>query len=103
MGLTEGRNTCPNCGKEFTARFVKFPENDIRHPIGCPYCDATVGYASGTDDIITSKITSSSSPTCPVCDSNMITRENSRTGQNFWGCVNYPACKGTRPYTNNND
>ena len=35
-------------------------DNDIRHEIGCPYCNATVGWASGTDEVNTSKIVESS-------------------------------------------
>lgn len=37
---------------------------------------------------------------CPVCHSQMIKREarrGSRAGQEFWGCPNYPDCRGTRP------
>jgi len=26
----------------------------------------------------------------------MISRANTTTGQRFWGCSNYPTCKGTR-------
>lgn len=53
--LCEGFHTCPSCGKEFYAWEVVFPEKDVKHAIGCPYCDATVGYASGTHDIHTRK------------------------------------------------
>jgi|SRR5438270_3287486 len=37
---------------------------------------------------------------CPVCHSQMIKREarrGSRAGHEFWGCPNYPDCRGTRP------
>lgn len=50
---------CPLCGKEFNYSIVKM-DNDIRHEIGCPYCNATVGWASGTDEVNTSKIVESS-------------------------------------------
>jgi ssDNA-binding Zn-finger/Zn-ribbon topoisomerase 1 len=33
---------------------------------------------------------------CPVCDGPMTSRKNSTTGQRFWGCNQYPKCKGTR-------
>lgn len=36
----------------------------------------------------------SRSPTCPRCSNQMVTR-NGRYGM-FWGCTNYPRCKGTR-------
>ena len=50
---------CPLCGKEFNYSIAKM-DNDIRHEIGCPYCNATVGWASGTDEVNTSKIVESS-------------------------------------------
>jgi Topoisomerase DNA binding C4 zinc finger len=39
-------------------------------------------------------------PRCPICNSQMIkrrARRGSRAGQEFWGCSNYPECRGTRP------
>jgi len=33
---------------------------------------------------------------CPRCGSNMAKRTNRKTGDVFWGCVNFPKCKGTR-------
>jgi len=39
-------------------------------------------------------------PHCPVCNSQMIKRKARRgthAGQEFWGCPNYPDCRGTRP------
>jgi restriction system protein len=39
-------------------------------------------------------------PTCPSCSTPMVLREARRgtsAGQKFWGCVNYPKCRGTRP------
>jgi restriction system protein len=35
--------------------------------------------------------------TCPTCDANMVLRKNRSSGAGFWGCVNYPQCKGTKP------
>ena len=36
-------------------------------------------------------------PTCPSCSASMVRRNNRRTRQAFWGCTDYPRCKGTRP------
>ena len=36
-------------------------------------------------------------PTCPKCGETMERRQNSKTGGEFWGCPDYPSCKGTRP------
>jgi len=41
-----------------------------------------------------------SSPACPLCQSTMVKRTAKRganSGSVFWGCSQYPACKGTRP------
>lgn len=34
-------------------------------------------------------------PRCPSCGGPMKRRTNSRTGDQFWGCMSYPRCKGT--------
>ena len=41
-------------------------------------------------------------PQCPRCSSEMTLRKNRRSGQMFWGCQNFPRCKGTleNPTTN---
>ena len=33
---------------------------------------------------------------CPECGEQMVSRVNKTTGQRFFGCSNYPTCKGTR-------
>jgi restriction system protein len=41
----------------------------------------------------------SSIPACPVCSNPMVMRsakKGGKTGNTFWGCSNYPRCKGTR-------
>lgn len=43
--------------------------------------------------------TSASEPVCPVCQSAMVKRTAKRganSGNAFWGCSQYPGCKGTR-------
>ena len=38
-------------------------------------------------------------PNCPTCSTPMVLREARRgphAGEKFWGCVNYPKCRGTR-------
>jgi ssDNA-binding Zn-finger/Zn-ribbon topoisomerase 1 len=32
---------------------------------------------------------------CPLCEGPMTSRSNRATGQRFWGCNDYPKCKGT--------
>ncbi|MBN0210473.1 topoisomerase DNA-binding C4 zinc finger domain-containing protein, partial [Pseudomonas aeruginosa] len=41
----------------------------------------------------------SESPSCPVCNEPMIARTAKRganIGMQFWGCQEYPACRGGR-------
>jgi len=35
--------------------------------------------------------------TCPLCNGKMVKRHD-RNGRPFWGCANYPRCKGSRPW-----
>jgi restriction system protein len=40
-------------------------------------------------------------PTCPQCKGLMVmrsARKGKNAGKQFWGCSNYPKCKGTRPF-----
>jgi len=42
----------------------------------------------------------STSPLCPQCTAEMtkrVARHGSNAGKEFWGCISYPKCKGTRP------
>lgn len=34
---------------------------------------------------------------CEKCGSVMVIRENNKTGDEFYGCTNYPECKNTKP------
>ena len=39
-------------------------------------------------------------PHCPTCNKAMVRRvakRGSAVGRNFWGCPEYPQCRGTRP------
>ena len=36
-------------------------------------------------------------PTCPKCGGAMAERRVKKTGKNFYGCLFYPHCNGTRP------
>lgn len=38
----------------------------------------------------------SPAPNCPQCTAAMVLRPNRSTGAQFWGCSNYPRCRGTR-------
>jgi restriction system protein len=41
-----------------------------------------------------------SAPDCPQCGNDMVrrvARRGAHTGKAFWGCSNFPGCRGTRP------
>lgn len=43
--------------------------------------------------------TSSITPACPICGAEMVKRtakKGTNAGSQFWGCVQYPSCRGTR-------
>ena len=37
-----------------------------------------------------------SKPECPECGGPMTSRANKSSGQRFWGCNDFPTCRGTR-------
>jgi len=44
--------------------------------------------------------TTANEPACPVCGRSMVrrtARRGQKAGGEFWGCVAYPECRGTRP------
>lgn len=44
-------------------------------------------------------------PLCPKCGSEMkkrVARQGANAGKEFWGCVSYPKCKGTRAIDDKN-
>jgi restriction system protein len=47
------------------------------------------------------RVMKENSCTCPVCGAPMVVRTAKRSqnaGIEFWGCSNYPACRGTRNF-----
>jgi restriction system protein len=39
-------------------------------------------------------------PTCPKCGAEMkkrIARQGQNAGKEFWGCIGFPKCNGSRP------
>ena len=52
--------------------------------------------ASRVEPVLSAQVTSAQ-VTCPSCDAELVFRKNRSTGAGFWGCTNYPECKGTRP------
>ncbi|GAB3344355.1 restriction endonuclease [Marilutibacter aestuarii] len=46
---------------------------------------------------IAPKLEAEAIPRCPRCSKAMVRRTNRADGKVFWGCSDYPRCKGTRP------
>ena len=85
--VREGTYNCPGCGALITVRKVRYPDNDIRHEVGCPECNCTLGHASGTEDYDV-WLARKPEKVCPVCNREMV-RRSGPYGK-FWGCTGYP-------------
>lgn len=57
---------------------------------------ATAGQSNSTPVYATKGVETVAQPECPRCGKAMVERSNRRTGEKFWGCSAYPACRGTR-------
>lgn len=47
------------------------------------------------------KIESTNAPKCPQCGKFMRLHTNSKTGEKFYGCSNFPNCRGYKPFHKN--
>jgi restriction system protein len=65
---------------------------DVQTPASSKMATATIRPVDITDP----EPTPSPIIVCPKCGANMIKRLNRQTKDHFWGCTNYPACRGTR-------
>jgi restriction system protein len=45
---------------------------------------------------VPARVEAATPPACPRCGKAMVERNNKRTGEVFWGCSAFPACRGTR-------
>ena len=52
--------------------------------------------SSGNIEPMIPRAMESSSPSCPACKAAMVRRTNRHTGEGFWGCPAFPACRGAR-------
>lgn len=70
-----------------------------------PVVEATVPTQSSQrfeNSVATPSLTVDGTPQCPQCGELMVLRtaqkEGPHKGNKFWGCRNYPRCRGMRPY-----
>jgi ssDNA-binding Zn-finger/Zn-ribbon topoisomerase 1 len=68
-------------------------------PCSCPSCDPDVRamVASARAKAQAGERDPGEPPPCPRCDGRMAYRVNGSDGRPFFGCVEYPQCRGTRP------
>jgi len=92
---------CPVCGKEMVKREAKKGKSIGKVFFGCsqfPKCRGVLEL----DDVIIEKVKEEilaepESPMCPKCDGLMVKRvskKGNKAGSEFWGCKNFPECKG---------
>jgi len=84
-------------------QLVRFP---VRRSYSTSELDSVLGQYLGSNETDTQSQpviteTQSASPRCPNCGSEMVLRtvkKGSNQGEQFWGCPNYPQCRGLRKY-----
>ena len=62
-----------------------FVNRDVTKPTPAPQLAKVLQFKKGEE-----------TPTCDLCEAQMVKRENKRSGQYFWGCSNFPKCKSTQ-------
>ena len=84
----------------FTADSAQFAEGKAIELINGEHLLALVRSVQTTPPTINAEPAPASheaaEPSCPRCDAAMYERFNRQTSRMFWGCINYPRCKGTR-------
>jgi len=100
--VTSGRFT-GDAIKFASGRNVKLIDGPALHSMLKQASSAPVSRASQPSSVLASsplrQAPRAVTPTCPVCQKDMLRRTAKRganAGAEFWGCVAYPACRGTR-------
>ena len=60
---------------------------------------STLAAASHPMRPVVAGVPQDAAPSCPICKASMVRRtakKGANAGSQFWGCSNYPACRGTR-------
>ena len=92
---------CPVCGKVMVLRQAKQGKNEGKNFWGCqqfPKCRGVVEIdEKETPDKLVSVSEKENSPACPKCKGSMVKRVSKKgknAGKAFWGCKNFPDCRG---------
>ncbi|TNJ34832.1 restriction endonuclease [Arenimonas terrae] len=84
------------CTGEFTADAATFAAGKPVHLVtGAQLGSLMQEISAGAQPSPFSEEVPAPSLTCPRCGRGMVERQNRRTGDRFFGCETYPACKGT--------
>ena len=85
-----------NLAEEFRTKFNPTAESQAyvegRH---AEYVKDKIESLIALKDAAKTALATSGGPVCPDCGAAMAKRHD-RNGRAFWGCVNYPRCRGTR-------
>jgi predicted RNA-binding Zn-ribbon protein involved in translation (DUF1610 family) len=92
---------CPTCGGEMVVRTNRQTGEKFLSCKKFPECRGSlpfpkVGLAGGGAPADPVKVGQESPPLCPKCGKVMVLRTNGSTGEKFWGCSDFPRCRGTR-------
>lgn len=58
-----------------------------------------IGEVQQSGQVVSSSVATTEVMACPKCGSEMrqrVAKQGANAGQSFWGCVRFPACRGTR-------
>ncbi len=81
----------------FTKPAIKFAnKNKVTLIDGTTFLKLIASRSKEQSDALLSLATEGdyTTPTCPGCGLKMVTKQDSKTGTEFWGCRIYPRCKG---------
>ena len=103
--FADGRNITLIDGEKLSGiirRAGKTAQNSKRPATRKPNRDAFQQSVQPAEPIVSQESAPEAAPRCPTCDGPMIkrvARRGSKAGSEFWGCANFPKCRGTRPLT----
>ena len=86
--VSSSRKSCRKCGTYLFENGNWSPSKKKKYDYICNTCNKKPSSKS--------KIAKGSKPNCPRCGKIMIERTNRSNGSKFYGCSNFPICRGTR-------
>lgn len=96
--FASGRNVALVDGPKLQGLLRQAQAGTVRSP-ALPAAPASFARPAA-DSPVQSNVTALPAANCPLCAKTMVRRTAKRganAGGEFWGCMGYPACRGTRP------